>query len=84
LEWAPFLQYGAIGAGLVLLGLFAWKAYERETIRADNAEARLHALEESVRTDVVPTVTRSTEATVRMTEILPDVIAALGSSRRRL
>jgi hypothetical protein len=81
--WAPFIQYGAIGAGLVFLGLFAWKAYQRETLRADSAEDRLHSVEESVRTDLVPAVTRSTEAAVRMTELLPDVIAALSTGRRR-
>lgn len=36
-----FLQYGAIGAMVVILGLFAWSAYRRERDRADRLEQQL-------------------------------------------
>jgi hypothetical protein len=38
---AVLLQYGAIGAFVVVLGVFAWRAYKRESDRADRLEAQL-------------------------------------------
>jgi ElaB/YqjD/DUF883 family membrane-anchored ribosome-binding protein len=35
------LQYGAIGAFVVILGVFAWRAYKRESDRADRLEQQL-------------------------------------------
>jgi hypothetical protein len=38
---AVLLQYGAIGAFVVILGVFAWRAYRRESDRADRLETQL-------------------------------------------
>lgn len=38
---AVLLQYGAIGAFVVVLGVFAWRAYRRESDRADRLETQL-------------------------------------------
>lgn len=71
-----FLQYGVLGAVALVLGWFAWSTIKRERDRADALEARLQALHESVQTQVVPTVTRASEALARVAELLPDLMHA--------
>lgn len=75
------LQYGVLGLVVLALAWFAWTTIQRERRRAEDLDARLQALHESVRTEVVPAVTRATEALARITELLPDVIAATRSGK---
>lgn len=63
------IQYGALGIFVVVLVgavriLFAQQtaAYKREQERADRIELELRALNKDVREDVMPALTRSTEA----------------------
>lgn len=70
-----FLQYGVLGAVALAGGLFAWGTIKRERQRADSLEARLNALQDSVRTEVVPAMTRTTDALIRLADYLPELSA---------
>ena len=76
------LQYGALGVMLLALGWFAWSATQRERLRADKAEEREQKLNEAMRTEVIPVLTKATEAIVRVSEIVPEAVAELRSIRR--
>ena len=65
-----FMQYGALGGIVVALLWFARSAIQRERDRADKAEARNEQLNELIRTEVIPVLTRATEGLLRMTEVL--------------
>jgi hypothetical protein len=75
------LQYGVLGLVVLALAWFAWTTIQRERRRSEDLDARLQALHDSVRTEVVPAVTRATEALARITELLPEMIAATKSGR---
>jgi hypothetical protein len=42
------LQYGAIGAFVVILGIFAWASYRRERDRSDRLEQQLQAANDRI------------------------------------
>lgn len=67
-------QWGVMGAALAALAWFAWSAVQRERARADQAEAREQKLNEAMRTEVIPVLTRATEAIVRVSEVMPDTV----------
>lgn len=75
------LQYGVLGLVVLALTWFSWTTIQRERKRAEDLDQRLEALHEAVRTEVVPAVTRATEALARITELLPDLIAATRNPR---
>src|SRR5689334_15273979 len=91
-----FLQYGAIGAILLVLLWFAYGAIKRERDatdserdRAKEAEQALADLNALMRTEVIPVLTKATEATTQVTEVvrkvsdvLADVSAILRDNRR--
>jgi hypothetical protein len=84
-----FLQYGAIGAILLVLLWFAYgaikrerEATDRERTRAEKAEAEKDELNRVVRAEVIPVLTRAADATVKVTELMADVAAALRDARR--
>lgn len=70
------LQYGAIGAFVVVLGLFAYTAYKRESARADRLEEQLRLTNERI-TD------RLTEVLVQCREALKDANDYLRDLSRR-
>ena len=76
---SSLLQYGVLGLVVMALSWFAWTSIQRERKRAEDLDARLQALHDSVRTEVVPAVTRATEALARITELLPELIAVTKS-----
>lgn len=81
-EVPALAQYGAIGVLLVVLLGFAWSAIQRERTRADKAEEREQRLSEAMRTEVIPVLTRATDAMVRVSEVVPEVVAELRRGRR--
>lgn len=70
------LGYGVVGVVALALGWFAWSTIQRERARADDLEARLNALNESVRQEFVPAMTRATDALARLMDLLPDLLSA--------
>jgi hypothetical protein len=60
-----FLQQGILGAVALAGGLFAYVTVKRGWAREDALEKRLHDLEDSVRTEFVPALTRATDALIR-------------------
>lgn len=52
-------QNGILGALVVLLGVFAYRAYRREVERADRLEAENGRLRDGIETKVVPLVERA-------------------------
>ncbi len=52
-------QTGVLGALVVLLGAFAYRAYRREVDRADRLEAENSRLRDGIETRVVPLVERA-------------------------
>lgn len=68
------LQYGAIGVMVLGLAWFAWTSIQRERRRADDAETRLAALQEKLVTDLVPAMTRATDAVERLTSLAPELL----------
>lgn len=90
-----FLQYGAVGAILLVLLWFSYGAIrrerdatDRERSRAEKAEEALAEINRLMRTEVIPVLTRATEATTRVTDVvgrvtdvLSDVSAVLRDRR---
>lgn len=67
-----FLQQGVLGAVALAGGLFAYVTIRRGWAREDALEKRLNELEDSIRTQFVPALTRATDALIRLGERLPD------------
>lgn len=67
---AVLLQYGAIGAFVVILGFFAWAAYKRERDRADRLEQQLQAANDRL-------IAANERAAERLTEVLTQTRDAL-------
>jgi hypothetical protein len=74
---AVLLQYGAIGAIDVLLGLFAWYAYRRERDRADRLEQQLQETNTRIIDRFAEVLTQTRDALIQANEVLRDL------SRRR-
>lgn len=79
-----FLQYGAVGAMVLVLLWFAYGAIrrerdatDRERARAEKAESEKDDLNRLVRTEVIPVLTKATEATVRVTDVVGRVTEVL-------
>src|SRR4051794_41036849 len=79
-----FLQYGAIGAILLVLLVFAYGAIkrerdatDRERDRAKEAEKALADLNALMRTEVIPVLTKAAEATTRVTDVVGRVTDVL-------
>ncbi len=81
-----YLQYGAIGATVIVLGIVLYRvfakyqqrsdeAYEREKQRADSAEAKYDALQTVMRTEVAPVLARATDAQAKLMDALPEILA---------
>jgi hypothetical protein len=77
-----FLQYGAIGAFVVVLGLAVRILYNRAAEdltyhrnRADRLEEELRALNATVRNEYLATISKATEA-------ISDALAAIEAPRR--
>lgn len=68
------LGYGVVGLLALAGGWFAWTTVQRERRKTDEAEARNHALNESIRTEFVPAMTRATDAIGRVTDVMAQVI----------
>jgi hypothetical protein len=87
-----FVQYGAIGAILLVLLWFAYGAIkrerdatDRERARAEKAESEKDELNRLMRTEVIPVLTKATEATTRVTEVVgrvTDVLADVSAVLR--
>lgn len=87
-----FVQYGAIGTILSALLWFAYNAIkrerdatDRERTRAEKAESEKDELNRLVRTEVIPVLTKATEATTRVTEVVgkvSDVLADVSAVLR--
>lgn len=78
--------YGAVGVfAAVFLAFLLWlarTAIDRERARADAAEAREQKLNESMREQVIPVLTRVTDVSARVLEVLPELVSELKSLRR--
>jgi hypothetical protein len=77
-----FVQYGAIGAFVIVLGMAVRVLYNRAAedlnyhrTRADRLEEELRALNATVRNEYVSTIGKATEA-------ISDALAALETTRR--
>src|SRR4051812_41517388 len=87
-----FLQYGAVGAILLVLLWFAYGAIkrerdatDRERTRAEKAESEKDELNRLMRTEVIPVLTKATEATTRLTDVVgrvTDVLADVNAVLR--
>jgi hypothetical protein len=75
------LGYGVVGVAALALGWFAWGTIKRERARSDALEARLNSLNDSIRTDFVPVMTRATDALARLADHLDELSSS--SPRRR-
>ena len=72
------LNYGAVGAMLVLLGLFSWAAYKRERDRADRLERLLQETNERIAERFVEALKGARDALIEANDYLRDL-----SHRRR-
>jgi hypothetical protein len=70
---AVLLQYGAIGAIAVLLGIFAWYAYRRERDRADRLEQQLQETNTRIIDRFAEVLTQTRDALVQANEVLRDL-----------
>ena len=69
------LQYGVLGLACLALGWFTWSTIKRERERVDEMD-RWH------REVVMPAMVKATEALSRFTDLMPDLVSALGSRKR--
>jgi hypothetical protein len=70
---AVLLQYGAIGAIAVLLGIFAWYAYRRERDRADRLEQQLQETNTRIIDRFAEVLTQTRDALIQANEVLRDL-----------
>jgi hypothetical protein len=74
--------YGPLGVMVVALGFIAWRLIGRETVRADKAQSQNDLLNESIRNDILPAVVKAAELLAKVSEQLPEVVAALRDRER--
>lgn len=67
------LNYGAIGAMLVLLGIFAYGTVRRERDRADRAEAQLQAINDKIIDRLADVLKEAKDALVESSDYLRDL-----------
>lgn len=67
------LQYGAIGAFVVVLGVFAWRAYKRESERADRLEQQLLEANNRIIDRFAEVLTQTRDALVQSNDYLRDL-----------
>lgn len=67
------LGYGVVGLAALVFGWFSWTSLQRERRRSDELEARLNALQDSIRTEYVPAMTRVTDVMARLLDLLPEL-----------
>lgn len=72
------LQYGAIGAMLVILGLFAWNTVKRERDRADRLETQLADINQRINDRLAEVLSQTRDALRESNDYLRDL-----SQRRR-
>lgn len=65
--------WGAPGALVVILGLFAWAAYKRERDRADRLEAQLQAANDRIIDRLADVLKESRDALVVANDYLRDL-----------
>lgn len=76
----PWAQYGAVGAMAFILLVYAWSSIQRERKRADDAEQARREAEQALRQlyeKVLPVMTEATGSMSRLSDMMPELIAAL-------
>lgn len=68
---------GLLGALVLALGVLAYRLIQRETARADRAEAALRELEREAREQMVKALIESANANRDTTQAVRDMLAAL-------
>ena len=68
-----FLQYGLIGAVALILGFFARRAINSTEARADRLEADNRRLYQMMTDQMIPALTKATEAVVDATSIMAEL-----------
>lgn len=67
------LNYGAIGAFVVILGIFAWRAYSRERDRADRLEQQLQLANDKIVDRLAEVLVQSRDALSVANDYLRDL-----------
>jgi hypothetical protein len=67
------LQYGAVGALAVILGLFSYGAYKRERDRADRLEAELREQNAKITDRLAEVLSQSRDALKDVNDYLRDL-----------
>jgi len=68
-----FLQYGAVGAAVVVLGAFAWSTIKRERDRADRMERELQEMNNRVIDRFADVLKEAKDALVAANDYLRDL-----------
>ncbi len=67
------LQYGILGVAAIVLFFVSRRLYEREQARADRLEADVRRLNELMVEQMVPALTRSTEAVANAQRLIEEI-----------
>jgi hypothetical protein len=67
------LQYGILGVAAIILFLVAKRLFDREQARADRLEADVRRLNDLMVDQMVPALTKSTEAVANAVRILEEI-----------
>lgn len=67
-SWTLFAQYGVLGIGVLVLGKFAYDAFNHERERADRLEGLNQELYKHISEEVVPLTTRAVIALERLAD----------------
>ncbi len=67
------LQYGILGIAALVLFFVSRRLYEREQARADRLEADVRRLNELMVEQMVPALTRSTEAVANAQRVMDEI-----------
>lgn len=70
---AVLLQYGAVGAFVVVLAVFAWRSYKRESERADRLETQLLEANQRIIDRYTEVLTQTRDALVQSNDYLRDL-----------
>jgi HAMP domain-containing protein len=70
--WDTLGQYGLAGIVIGALAFFAWRAWNRETARADRLETENRELHLAMQDKVIPAVLASVNAITECTSLLRD------------
>lgn len=81
--FSVFIQYGALGAVVVLLAIYSRGSVTRERARSDKAEQLVKELNEFIRSEMLPRQVEATLLHKQVAEVLEEAIKVISEVKIR-